>query len=61
MGAKQLFDPIHQGVSIEQKTVVYRPTDKLVFPILGILAGAETISEINIKLRPDTVLLNAFG
>ena len=59
--AKHLFDPIHQGVSIEQKTVVYRPTDKLVFPILGILAGAETLSEINIKLRPDKVLLNAFG
>ena len=59
--AKKVFEPIHQGVSIDQKTVVYRPTDKLVFAVIGMLSGAQTVSEINTTVRPDTVLLNAFG
>ena len=29
--AREVFHPIHDLVSIPQKTVVYRPTDKLVF------------------------------
>ena len=59
--AKEIFEPIHQGVSINQKTIVYRPTDKLVFTVLGIISGAQNLSEINTVLRPDTVLLEAFG
>ena len=59
--AKDVFQPIHASVSIDQKTVVYRPTDKLVFLVLGMLSGAETVSEINTKVRPDGVLLAAFG
>ena len=31
LGAKSVFQPLHEGVYIPQKTVVYRPTDKLVF------------------------------
>ena len=57
---KDVFQPIHTSVSIDQKTVVYRPTDKLVFLVLGMLSGAETVSEINTKVRPDGVLLTAF-
>ena len=59
--AKSLFQPLHTGVNIRQKTVVYRPTDKLVFIVLGMLSGAETVSEINTKVRPDRALLEAFG
>ena len=59
--SKAVFDPIYEGVFIAQKTVVYRPTDKLVFAVLGMLSGAETISEINTKVRPDRALLSAFG
>ena len=59
--SKKVFEPIHQGVSIDQKNVVYRPTDKLVFAAIGMLSGAQTVSEINTTVRPDTVLLNAFG
>ena len=58
---KKVFEPIHQDVPIDQKTVVYRPTDKLVFAVLGMLSGAETISEINTKVRVDCALLRAFG
>jgi hypothetical protein len=40
---KQLFAPIHQLVTIPQKSVEYTPTDKLVFATLSITAGAETV------------------
>jgi hypothetical protein len=58
---REVFQPIHDLVSIRQKTVVYRPTDKLVFVVLGMLSGAETVSEIQNKVRPDRGLLAAFG
>ena len=59
--AKEVFAVLHEEVSIRQKTVVYRPTDKLVFTVLGMLAGAETVSAINTAVRPDGSLLRAFG
>lgn len=59
--ARSVFQPLHEGVNIRQKTVVYRPTDKLVFVVLGMLSGAETVCEINTKVRPDRALLEAFG
>ena len=58
---KQIFEPIHRAVIIPQKTVHFRPTDKLVFVVLGILSGAETVSDINHTLRVDEPLLRAFG
>jgi hypothetical protein len=71
---KGIFSEIHQGVTIPQKTVTYRPTDKrgaallrqgdrplLVLITLSLLAGNETISEVNWKLRVDKPLLMAFG
>ena len=58
---REVFQPLHDTVSIPQKTVVYRPTDKLVFVVLGMLSGAETVSEIQSKVRPDRGLLAAFG
>ena len=58
---KEIFSPIHRHIEIPQKTVDYRPTDKLVFVVLGILAGAETVYDINHTLRVDSPLLRAFG
>ena len=58
---REVFQPLHDRVNIGQKTVVYRPTDKLVFVVLGMLSGAETVSEIQSKVRPDGGLLGAFG
>ena len=57
---KEIFSPIHRHIEIPQKTVDYRPTDKLVFVVLGILAGAETVYDINHTLRVDEPLLRAF-
>ena len=59
--AKSVFQPLHASVDIPQKTVVYRPTDKLVFVVLGMLSGAQTVYEINTQVRPDRALLAAFG
>ena len=41
--------------------MAYRPTDKLVFLVLRMLSGPETVSKINTKVRPDRALLKAFG
>jgi hypothetical protein len=46
---------------LAQKQLLYSPSDKLIFVALGILSGAEYIFDINLKLRPDKPLLNAFG
>ena len=59
--AREVFHPLHDTVDIRQKTVVYRPSDKLVFVVLGMLSGAETVSEIQTQVRPDRGLLGAFG
>lgn len=58
---KQLFEPIHQLVKIPQKTVIYRPTDKLLMLTFSILAGAETVYGVNHTLRVDKALFNALG
>jgi hypothetical protein len=58
---KNVFDVIHQKVIIPQKTVYYRPTDKLVLMTLGIISGCDVVFDINRKLRVDKTLLSAFG
>jgi len=58
---KNVFGPLHLRVAIPQKPLFYRPTDKLVFATLGILAGAESVYDINTVLRPHQPLLAAFG
>jgi len=58
---KKIFEPIHQNVKIPQKTVLYRPADKLVFVTLGIISGSETVYDLNQEFRVDKPLLKAFG
>ncbi len=58
---KHLFSEIHHQVDIAQKSLDYRPTDKLVFATLGFITGAETVYDINQTLRPNKPLLIAFG
>ncbi len=58
---KRIFELIHENVHIPQKTVSYRPTDKLVFVILGIISGSETVYDLNYNLRVDQALLRSFG
>src|SRR5215218_864809 len=56
-----LFGPIRDGVHIAQKTVRYRPTDKLYDAFIALLAGAQGLVEINHRLRAEPGLQAAFG
>jgi hypothetical protein len=58
---KKIFDVIHQKIDIHQKTVEYKPTDKLVFVVLGIMSGCDVVFDLNRKLRIDRPLLKSFG
>jgi len=55
------FAPVREQVQIPQKTVRYRPVDKLLDGLLGILCGAKTISQSNSTIRVDPAVQRAFG
>jgi hypothetical protein len=55
------FAPVREQVQIPQKTVRYRPIDKLLDGLLGILCGAKTISQSNVTIRVDPAVQRAFG
>jgi hypothetical protein len=57
----KLFEPIERLVHIAQKTVKYRPIDKLSESFITILAGAHGMVEVNTRLRADPALQAAFG
>jgi hypothetical protein len=56
-----VFGPIERLVRIAQKTVKYRPVDKLYDGFITMLAGAHGMVEINTRLRADPALQAAFG
>jgi hypothetical protein len=55
------FAPLREQVQIPQKTVRYRPIDKLLDGLLGLLCGAKTISQSNVTIRVDPAVQQAFG
>src|SRR5437762_11341216 len=55
------FAPVREQVQIPQKTVRYRPSDKVLDGLLGILCGAKTISQSNGTIRLDPAVQRAFG
>ncbi len=57
----ELFKPIEQRVNIPQKTVRHTPLQKLYDALIGLLCGAQGMSEINKLVRPDEGLQRAFG
>ena len=57
----KVFECIEQRVHIAQKTVKYRPIDKLYDGFIALLAGAHGLVEINTRLRSDPALQAAFG
>jgi hypothetical protein len=57
----KMFELIEQLVHIAQKTVEYRPIDKLYNGFIALLAGAHGLVEINTRLRSDPALQVAFG
>jgi hypothetical protein len=57
----RVFEPISQTVKIAQKTVKYRPSEKLMDAFISLLAGAQGLVEINKRLKADVGLQRAFG
>src|ERR671927_1841212 len=55
------FAPLREQVQIAQKTVRYRPTEKVLDGLLGILCGAKTLSQSNGTIRLDPAVQRAFG
>ena len=56
------FAPLQEQVKIAQKVVKYRPIDKLLDGLLGILCGAKTIAQSRVTMKvdpPSSVLLGA--
>lgn len=56
-----LFGPVRKLVRLAQKTVWYTPVDKLYEVLIGCLAGAKGICELEHCVRADPALLAAFG
>jgi hypothetical protein len=57
----EILEPIERLLHIAQKTVKYRPIDKLHHALIAILAGAHATYQVNRLVRPDIGLLQAFG
>ena len=55
------FAPLQEQVQSPQKTVRYRPIDKVLDGLLGILCGAKTLSQSNGTIRVDPAVQRAFG
>lgn len=55
------FAPLQEQVKIAQKAVKYRPIDKLLDGLLGILCGAKTIAQSNVTIKVDPAVQRAFG
>src|SRR5262245_32551955 len=55
------FAPLREQVQIRQKTVRYRPMDKLLDALSGILCGAKTIAQNNTTIRTDRAVQRASG
>src|SRR5919108_3505308 len=55
------FAPLRAHVTIPQKTVRYRPIDKLLDGLWGLLCGAKTISQSTVTIRVDPAVQRAFG
>jgi len=52
---------MREQVQIRQKTVRYRPIDKLLDALSGIFCGAKTITQNNVTIRTDRAVQRAFG
>jgi hypothetical protein len=53
--------PLREQVQIAQQTVRYRPVEKVLDGLVGILCGAKTIAQSNITIRVDPAVQRAFG
>jgi hypothetical protein len=55
------FAPLQHHITIPQKTIKYRPVEKLLDALVGMLCGAKTIAQSNVTVRVDPAGQRAFG
>jgi len=55
------FAPLREQVKMPQKTVRYRPIDKILDALGGLLCGAKTIAQSNVTIRTDPAGQRALG
>lgn len=55
------FAPLYHHGQIAQKTIKYRPVDKLLDALMGMRCGAKTIAQSNVTVRVDPAVHRAFG
>ncbi len=58
--ARNVLEPL-ETVDISMKTVKFSPTEKLKQFLVSILAGCQTVSEMNTKLKSEPLLAQAGG
>ena len=56
-----IWQIIEQEVEIKQKVLKHSPLDKLKDAWISMLAGAQSLVELNTLVRPDKALQKAFG
>ena len=61
LASRGIFDEVRRGVHIRQKTVKDSPQDKLLDILLVLLAGAQSLVQLNTLLRADPALQQAAG
>ncbi len=61
MRAMGIWKVVEEKVHIHQKSIRYRPLDKLLDGFIMMLAGGRGITGINTRVRPDAALQAAFG
>lgn len=61
LASRGIFDELRQGVHIAQKTVTDSPQDKVQDILLALLAGTQSLVQLNTLLRQDVALQHAAG
>lgn len=61
LAARGIFDQLRQGVRIAQKTVKDSPQDKVQDILLALLAGSQSLVQLNTLLAQDAALQQAAG
>jgi hypothetical protein len=56
-----ILPTLEQGVTIHQKVLKYTPAQKVTMVFIGILSGLRTISGLDLSLRADPALQQAFA
>jgi hypothetical protein len=60
LGREGVLEPL-SGVQVAQKSIKHSPQEKLIDALVGILSGCRALYEINVRVRPDAPLREAFG